>query len=82
MSTEMLEVSLWRIRMVLRLEREAWSMVKRPRKPTNQHTPPCPPPPRFASVSRVLLENLFGRRGIIDTFQSGDRTNGISRVKI
>ncbi|CAM9392162.1 unnamed protein product, partial [Sphacelaria rigidula] len=40
MGTEMLEVSLLGVGTVLRLERDAWSMVKRPRQATNEHAPP------------------------------------------
>ena len=39
MSTSLLEVSLLRVGTVLRLERDAWSMVKRLRQATNEYAP-------------------------------------------
>ena len=38
-STSVLEVSLLRVGTVLRLERDAWSMVKRLRQATNEYAP-------------------------------------------
>ena len=43
MSAQKLEVSLIGVGTVLRLERDSWSMVKRPRQPTNEYAPPTPP---------------------------------------
>ena len=40
MSAKMLEVSLLRVETVLRLERDAWPMVKRLRQATNEYAPP------------------------------------------
>ena len=40
LSAEMLDVSLVVVGMVLRLERDAWSMVKRLRQATNEYAPP------------------------------------------
>ena len=40
MSTSLLEVSLLGVGTVLRLERDAWSMVKRLRQATNEYAPP------------------------------------------
>ena len=48
MSAQMLEVSLLGVGPALRLERDAWSMVKRLRQATNEY---APPPPRAPSVS-------------------------------
>ena len=47
MSAQMLEVSLLGVGTVLRLERDAWSMLKWLRRATNEDTPPLnmPPPP-------------------------------------
>ena len=42
MSTRMLDASLLGVGTVLRLEREAWSMVKRPGQATNEYAPPPP----------------------------------------
>ena len=42
LSTSMLEVSLLGVGTVLRLERDAWSMVKRLRQATNEYAPPPP----------------------------------------
>ena len=44
LSTQMLEVSLLGVGTVLRLERDAWSMVKLLRQATNVHTHLLPPP--------------------------------------
>ena len=40
MSTSLLEVSILGVGTVLRLEIDAWSMVKRLRQATNEYTPP------------------------------------------
>ena len=48
MSAQMLEVSLLGVGTVLRLGRDAWSMVKRLRQATNEDPPP-PAAPRSAS---------------------------------
>ena len=46
MSAQMLEVSLGGVGTVLRLERDAWSMVKWLRQATNEYAlPPLSPPP-------------------------------------
>ena len=45
----MLEVSLLGVGTVLRLERDAWSMVKRPRQATNEYAP-SPPRSFFAAL--------------------------------
>ena len=53
MSTELLEVSLLGVGTVLRLERDAWSMVKRLRQATNEYAPPrtkTEVPPDFKSA--------------------------------
>ena len=42
MSTALLEVSLLGVGTVLRLERDAWSVVKRLRQATNEYAPPSP----------------------------------------
>ena len=41
----MLEVSLLGVGTVLRLERDAWSMIKWLRQATSEYTSPTPPPP-------------------------------------
>ena len=45
MSAQTFEVSLFGVGTVLRLERDAWSVVKLLRQTTNEHAPPPPPPP-------------------------------------
>ena len=60
MSTELLEVSLVGVGTVLRLERDAWSMVKRLRQATNEYAPPHPlssltPSRRWEGVVRILF---------------------------
>ena len=45
MSAQTLEVSSLGVGTVLRLERDAWSMVKWLRQATNKYAPPPPPPP-------------------------------------
>ena len=49
----MLEVSLLGVGTVLRLERDAWSMVKRLRQATNEYAPPFRRPPLSQSGGRV-----------------------------
>ena len=44
MNAQMLEVSLTGVGTVLRLERDAWSMVKCPRQVTNEYVLPPPTP--------------------------------------
>ena len=41
MSAHMLEASLLGVGTVLRLESDAWSMVKLPRRATNEYPPPA-----------------------------------------
>ena len=53
MSTSLLEVSLLGVGTVLRLERDAWSMVKRLRQATNEYTP-APHRPQTKRGKRVL----------------------------
>ena len=45
MSSQMLEVSLLGLETVLRLARDAWSMVKPLRPATNEYAPPPTAPP-------------------------------------
>ena len=62
MSAQILEVSLLGVKTVLRLERDAWSMVKLLRQVTNMCAPPPPlPPPRnsFCTVYRLFLSIFF-----------------------
>ena len=57
MSVVLLEVSLLGARTVLRLERDAWSMVKRLRLATDEYaaSPRAPAPPRGPSGVASLL---------------------------
>ena len=57
MSTSLLEVSLLGVGTVLRLERDAWSMVKRLRQATNEYAPPLHPQVFFL-YSKVLVTLL------------------------
>ena len=58
MSTSLLEVSLLGVGTVLRLERDAWSMVKRLRQATNEYAPPLPVSLLFR-LHRFSLVYLF-----------------------
>ena len=51
MSAQMLEVSLLGVGTVLRLERDAWSMVKRLRQATNEYALPPPAKVRMKNNS-------------------------------
>ena len=58
MSTSVLEVSLLGVGAVLRVERHAWSMVKRLRQATNDYAPLSPSIPchsRTNGLARLLL---------------------------
>ena len=57
MSAQRLEVSLLGVGTVLRLERDAWSVAKRPRQPTNEN----PSPPGLPVAKRLHKADL-GRR--------------------
>ena len=62
MSAQMLEMSLFGVGAVLRLERDAWSMVKWPRQAANKYPPPHPPPyaPQIREWSkRVRLDSAI-----------------------
>ena len=56
----MLEVSLLGAGTVLRLERDAWSMVKRQGK-QQRNTPPFPPPPSFPPSLRCFFLGVKAR---------------------
>ena len=56
MNAQMLEVSLVGLGTVFRLERDAWSMVKRRRPATNEYTPHPPSSARY-------VENLIPYKG-------------------
>ena len=62
MSTQMLELSLFGVRTVPRLETEAWSMVKHLRLTTNEHVPLPPLPPRPANAFGNPGSAVVGRR--------------------
>ena len=57
-SAETLEVSLLGVATALRLERDAWSLVKWLRQAPIEHAPPAlpPPSPRFRSIPQLELE--------------------------
>ena len=72
MSAKTLEVSLLGVGTVLRLDRDAWSMVKRLRQTTNE-TPPAPPPKKSQKgVTNALAvwQCLFQKSSDTDTFSS------------
>ena len=54
---QMLEVSLLGVGMVLRIERDAWSVVKWRRQATHEHEPPPPPtltiPPNWSNAKKM-----------------------------
>ena len=54
MSVQLLEVFLFEVGTVLRLERDAWSMVKCLRQAANQYPPPTPHSP-FVFVRNALV---------------------------
>ena len=59
MSAQMLEVSQLGVGTVLRLERDAWSMVKLLRQATNEYAPPpSPPSPISPSPSPSIMDTL------------------------
>ena len=63
MSAKMLEVSLLRVETVLRLERDAWPMVKWLRQATNECAlPPSPRPDSHRHL--VFLAHRVGSFGI------------------
>ena len=62
MSAQLLEVSLLGAGTLLGLERDAWSMVKLLRRPTNEYPPPLPalaprPPPPLVGGPRAHPES-------------------------
>ena len=78
MSAQILEVSLLGVGTVLRLERDAWSMVKWPRQATNEYAP-LPPSPskandplRNKSNGDDLLEKPKARQLFPPTVPSGN----------
>ena len=58
MIAQRLEVSLLGVGTVLRLERDAWSMVKLLRQATNEYTPPPSPPSVVCSVDGERMFQL------------------------
>ena len=59
MSTSLLEVSLLGVGTVLRLERDAWSMVKRLRQATNEYAPPVSEGDAGFTVGHLRLLKTF-----------------------
>ena len=68
MSAQMTEVSLLIVGLgtVLRLERDAWSMVKRLRQATNEYPPHPAPPSRTSLLSTI---SLLPSRGLVDNIR-------------